>query len=135
MILYSKLKQPSDYSYKVILIWLSYISCCLKSLNQKELSQRLGHVLGSFKRARMARLCCSAQFFFFFFFFTPNGRSTSSFLNLSQKKSCKGRTLDRLVHLPHLCLVYVKRILKGKTVRIRRSTKSDLSICSLTQSV
>lgn len=132
MILYSKLKQPSDYSYKVILIWLSYISCCLKSLNQKELSQRLGHVLGSFKRARMARLCCSAQFFVFF---TPTCRSTSSFRNLSQKKSCKGRTLDRLVHLPHLCLVYVKRILEGKTVRIRRSTKSDLSICSLTQSV
>lgn len=71
MILYSKLKQPSDYSYKVILIWLSYISCCLKSLNQKELSQRLGHVLGSFKRARMARLCCSAQFFFVLFFFYP----------------------------------------------------------------
>lgn len=69
MILYSKLKKPSDYSYKVILICLSYISCCLKSLNQKELSQRVGHVLGSFKRAWMARLCYSVQFFFFVFFY------------------------------------------------------------------
>lgn len=116
MILYSKLKQPSDYTYKVILICLSYISCCLKSLNQKELSQRVGHALGSFKCAWMARLCCSVQFFFFVFF--PPKWQKHSILS----KPFIEEILDRLVHLPHLCLVYVKRILEGKTVRIRRST-------------
>lgn len=55
--------------------------------------------------------------FFFFVFFPPKWQKHSIL-----SKPFIEEILDRLVHLPHLCLVYVKRILEGRTVRIRRST-------------